>query len=182
MQSIINKRKLSLLQKMYWHMMTSLKIIKAYSNVFAFCFLLFWKFLNYLVCVPSSKSIKNSSLSRRKYDRGNFTLIPHQLLRGQNMSMGIGLIELSEPSDTLKYKPSFKNCLLQAIFNALLLFIFVWNKIFCSKNWALFYIFFDLVWSSIRCYSIKDSVFQVLLLIVIMNSLAIADIICWDEQ
>ena len=70
----------------------------------------------------------------RNYDRSNFTPIPRQLLRCQNISVGTGLIEHSEPSDILKYKLSFKNCFLKAILHAFLLLIFVWNKIFCSKN------------------------------------------------
>ena len=55
--------------------------------------------------------------------------------------MGIELIELTEPSDTLNYKPFFKHCILQNILQVFLFFIFVWNKIFCSKNSAVFYIF-----------------------------------------
>ena len=41
---------------------------------------------------------------------------PHgQWLRGPNMSGGTGIIELTEPSDTLTYKPIFKHCILQTI-------------------------------------------------------------------
>ena len=56
------------------------------------------------------------------------------------MSVGIGLIEFIEPSDTLNYKSYFKNCILQTILNVFFLFTFVWNKIFCSKNGAVYYI------------------------------------------
>ena len=42
-----------------------------------------------------------SYLSRTKYGGGNFTLTPYLRLWGHNMSKGIGLIELNEPSDTL---------------------------------------------------------------------------------
>ena len=56
--------------------------------------------------------------------------------------MEIGLLELIEPSDTLNYKPFFTNCMLQTILQiSFLLFIFSWNKIFGSKNWAVFYIY-----------------------------------------
>ena len=49
------------------------------------------------------------------YDGGNATLTHRQRLRGQNTWAGIGLIELTEPSDTLNYKPFFKYCALQII-------------------------------------------------------------------
>ena len=52
----------------------------------------------------------------------------------QNTSAGIGLIELNEPFDTLNYKPIFKHYILQAILLIFLLFIFEWNKIFCSTK------------------------------------------------
>ena len=58
--------------------------------------------------------------------------------------MEIGLIELTEPSDTLTYKPFFKLYILQTILHVLLLFIFVWNRIFRSKGRALCYTF--LIW------------------------------------
>ena len=47
---------------------------------------------------------------------------------------GIELIELTEASDTLNYKPVFKHCILDIVLLIFLLFIFVWNKIFCPKN------------------------------------------------
>ena len=55
-------------------------------------------------------------------------------LQDQNTSVGVGLIKLVEPSDTLNYKPFFKHCILQTISHIFLLVIFVWIKIFCSKN------------------------------------------------
>ena len=90
------------------------------------------------------RSMNSSSLSRKNYDGDNFTPIPRLQLQGQNTSAGLGLIKLTEPSDTLIYKPSFKHCILQTVLHVFLLFIFVWNKIFFSKNWAVFYIF--LIW------------------------------------
>ena len=60
------------------------------------------------------------------------------------MLVGIELIELTEPSDTLNYKPFFKHWILQNILHVFLFFIFAWSKIFCSKNSAVFYIF--LIW------------------------------------
>ena len=47
------------------------------------------------------------------YDGGNFTPILRQVLRGQNTSVEIGLIELTEPFDTLNYKPFFKHYIFQ---------------------------------------------------------------------
>ena len=99
-----------------------------YSKGF-YCF-----FESYLVRVPSFKSINSSSLSRKKYDGDNFTPTSRKGLRGQNTSVGLGLVELTEPSDILNYKPFFKHYILQTILHLFLLFIFVWKKIFCSKN------------------------------------------------
>ena len=101
----------------------------------------FLKFLSYVVCVASFKSINSSSLCIKKYDGDNFTPTPCKRVKGQNTSMEIGLIELTEPY-TLNYKPFFKHCILQTILHVFSLFIFVWNKILCPKNWAIFYIFF----------------------------------------
>ena len=75
---------------------------------------------------------------------GNFTLNPRRGLLGQNISVGIWLIEVTEPSDTLNFNPFFKHCILH-VFS---LFIFVWSKIFCSKDWAVFYIF--LIWFGVE--------------------------------
>ena len=97
-------------------------------------FLLFWKILSYLVYVPSFKSINRNFLSLFFHP-----CLP-QRLRGQNRSAGIGLIEFSLPSDTLNYKPYFKHSILRTILRVFLLFIFVWSKIFSSKNWAVFYV------------------------------------------
>ena len=90
--------------------------------------------------MPSFKSINNSSLPRKKY-WDNFTPISCKRLRVGNTSVGIGLIELTEAFD---YKWFFRHCILQTILHVFLLFIFVWNKVFCSKNWVVFYIF--LIW------------------------------------
>ena len=64
----------------------------------------------------------------------NYNPTPCKRVKGQNTSMEIGLIELTEPSDTLNYKPFFKDCILQTILHVFSLFIFVWNKILCPKN------------------------------------------------
>ena len=61
----------------------------------------FLKVLSYLVCVLSFKSINSSSFSRKKYDRGSFIPTPCQRLQVHNTSVGIELIELTEPSGTL---------------------------------------------------------------------------------
>ena len=62
--------------------------------------------------MPSFKSINNSSVSRKEHGGDNFTLNPRRRLRGQNISVGIWLIELTEPSDTLNFNPFFKHCTL----------------------------------------------------------------------
>ena len=46
-------------------------------------------------------------------------------LRGQNTLVGIELIEHTEPCDTLNRKPFFKHCILQAILQVFLSFIYV---------------------------------------------------------
>ena len=119
--------------------------------IFKKVLLLFWKFLSYLVCVRSFKSIYCSFLSRKKYGN-NFTRTPRKRLRGQNTLVGIGLIELIKSSDTLNYKPFFKH-FLKNILHIFLLLVFMWNKIFCFKNWAVFYSsLFGLGWHSVlRC-------------------------------
>ena len=41
---------------------------------------------------------------------GNWViLLPPPVIRGQKTPLGIGLIELTEPPDTLNYNPSFKH-------------------------------------------------------------------------
>ena len=105
--------------------MTSVKNITSYSNRFYCCL---------KVCVPSFKSINKSPLYKKNYDGDNSPPNQCKRLRGQNTSVGIGLIELTEPSDTLNFKLFFKHCILQTILHLFLLFIFMWNKIFCSKN------------------------------------------------
>ena len=69
----------------------------------------FFAYLNvYSICVPSFKSTNICSLSRKRYDEGNFTPTLHQLSGVQNTSVVIYLIELTEPSDTFNYIPFFK--------------------------------------------------------------------------
>ena len=126
-------------------------------------FLLLWKFLIYLVCVPKFKSINSSSLFRKNYNGSNFTPISRQLLRDQNMSAGIGLVELIDPSHTMNCKPFFKRWILRTILHVALHLHLRGKKSFVLKS-ELHFIFFDLVWGGIRCYSIKGSVFFVLFL------------------
>ena len=52
------------------------------------------------------------------------------------MSVVIGLIKLIEPSDAFNYKLFLKIAFYKLILDVFLLFIFMWNTIFCSKNWA----------------------------------------------
>ena len=65
------------------------------------------------------KSLNSIPPSKKEYDGDNFTSILQKQLQGQNTFVGIGLIELIEPSYTLNYRSIFKHCILQ---------------IFCSKN------------------------------------------------
>ena len=44
------------------------------------------------------------SIQKKRYSGDNFTPIPRKRLQGQHMLLGIKLIELTEPSDTLNYK------------------------------------------------------------------------------
>ena len=75
------------------------------KNLFKKLILLFWRFLSYLIWVPSFKSINSSFLSRKKYGGVNLTPIPRQQLGGQNTSMETWLTELTESSDISNYKP-----------------------------------------------------------------------------
>ena len=106
-------------------MMTSLRKSWYIKKVF-FAVL---KFLSYLVCVPSIKSINSSSLFRKKYGGGNFSSTPHQGLRDK-LYVG-GYYWLTESFAILNYKPVFKHCILQT----------VWSKKPFVKNWVAFYIF-----------------------------------------
>ena len=74
------------------------------------------------------KSINSSSLSRKKYGGGCLCA------QGQNMLVGIELIELTKPCNTLNYEWFFKHCMLQTILHVFLLFLSVWNKTFALKS------------------------------------------------
>ena len=102
-------------------------------------FFLFWKVLTYLVCVPSFITIKSSE-KKKKVWWGWFHS-HHASAMSQNELVGIGLVELTETSVTLSYKSFLKHCILKTILHRFSLFTFVWKKIFCPKNWAVFYIF-----------------------------------------
>ena len=54
----------------------------------------------------------NSSSLPKKSKVGVITP-PRQRLRDQNTSLGVGLIELIKPSDTLNYKSFLKRCIVQ---------------------------------------------------------------------
>ena len=81
----------------------------------------------------SFNSLNSSFLFGEKYDGSNFTPTHRLLLQDQIMLIRIWLIELTEPYDTLNYKPLFKHCILQIILHVFLLFISLWSKIFCSQ-------------------------------------------------
>ena len=113
-------------------MMTSVKNAVPYS--FPFFLALSKVFKIPSMCAkfkPEFKSVNSSFLSRKGF-------LFHQGLLGQNTPVGIGLIELTKQSDKLNYKPFLKHCILETILHAFLSFLFVWSKIFCSKNSALF--------------------------------------------
>ena len=79
---------------------------------------------------------------------------PFQRLRVKNMSVKIGLIELTEPPDTLNYKPFFKHCILQTILHEFLLFIFVWKIYFVlrTESYFTFFFLFGLRWHLVVQY------------------------------
>ena len=104
-------------------------------------FFFFLKISKLLRMCAEFMSISSSSLPQKKYGGCNFTLTPRQQFQGQNKSVGVELIELTESFDTLNCKPCFKHCILQTILHLFILFLFVWSKIFCSKTWSVFYIF-----------------------------------------
>ena len=82
------------------------------------------------ICAKFQVNINSSSLSRKKYDGDNFTLTPRKRLRDQSMLVGNGLIELTEPSDTLDNKRFFKHCILQ--------FTLIFSAYICVKQNLLF--------------------------------------------
>ena len=81
-------------------------------------------------------------------------------------------------SDTLNYKPFFKNCILQTVLHVFSLFIFMWNNIFCYKNWAVFYIL--LIWFGVAfgVAVLKVLCFWFFSLYGIRHPLTASDIIC----
>ena len=113
-------------------MLTYDNFSKKCQVIFKYCSYFFWDFLSYLIC--------------------NFTPAPCKEWQDKNMSVRIGLIEFAKASDTLNYRTFFKHCILKALLHVFLLLIFLWNKFFCPKNWAIFYICFDSVWVGIWKY------------------------------
>ena len=111
-------------------------------------------FLIYLVCVPSFKSINSRSLSRIKYDGDNFTPTPLKRLRGRITSVGIRLVEVTEPSDTLNYNPFFLNIALYKLFYTYFYcFYLCGTKSFVLKTELYFTFFlFSLGWHSALQY------------------------------
>ena len=116
--------------------------------IFKKLLLLLWKFVSYLIliCVPSFTSINCSSLSRKECDGNNFTPPPPPppLLQVITRSKCIGgnrvnwthwafwYIELQAIFWTLHFTRILH------VLHVFLLFILVWNKIFCFKNWTVF--------------------------------------------
>ena len=102
-----------------------------------------WSAANIDLMIRCGKSLNSSSPSRSMMVVISLPP-PHQQLQPQNMLVRTGLIELTEPSETLKYKSFFKHCILQTILDVFVLFTFVWYKIFCFKKWTVFYV--SLIW------------------------------------
>ena len=153
MQSNKNKYKLSYLQKLLIYDDFSKKCHIIFKKIL----LLYWKFLCYLVCVPRFKSINSSSLSRKKYDGNNFIPTPRKWLQGQNALMGIGLIELQ----THWIANHFLNIAFYKLFYTFFYYLHACGtKFFVLKA----RVDFDVVWVGIQCYSIKGSLFLVLML------------------
>ena len=75
----------------------------------------------------------NSKSLCKKCNIGVSSTLPQQL-QVQNTLVVIELIEVIKPSDTMNYEPFLKHCIIQTILGILLLFIFVWNKIFVQKT------------------------------------------------
>ena len=113
-----------------------------------FFFLVFWKFLNYLICIPSFKSLNSSSLSRKNYDGGNFHFHPRRPVRGTDTLVGI---ELTELNDILNYKLSFTHCILQTVLHVFLLLIFMWITNLLLPTTEQYFISF---WFVLGCYSV----------------------------
>ena len=103
--------------------------------------------------MPSFKSMKSSSLARKNL-MGIISL-PSSVsgydptlckrVSVQNTSVGIGLIELTESSDTLNYKPFFKECILKTILHVFfIVYICVKQNLLFYKLSCIVYIF--LIW------------------------------------
>ena len=112
---------------------------KQYHVIFKAFLLLFWKFLSYLVCVPRFKfSIQ------KKYDGNNFSPNPRKRL---NKLVRIGLIELTEPSDTLNYRSFYKHCIWHTVLHVFFIFVCILSELYFTYFWF--------VWVGIRVTVLK---------------------------
>ena len=109
--------------------------------------LLFWKFLSYLVCVSSFKSINSSSLSREKHDWNNFTLTLRKQFQGQIALVGLGLIELTSLLihwfSGYFLNINFRNCF--TCFICFICYIYLCRTEFFVLKTELYFIFLDLI-------------------------------------
>ena len=96
--------------------------------------------------------LNQKSSSFQKLMKGVLSLRPHHLLQGQNRSVWIRLIKLIEPPDTFNYNQFFKHCFVKIIL-LIFWFIFVWDKMFYLKIWAVLYIFF--IWFGVGIWSYR---------------------------
>ena len=97
--------------------------------------------------------------------------------------MGIGLIELTEPSNILNYKPFFKHCILQNILQYFYCLYLRGTKSTVLKTeqyFTSFLIWFGLAFDVTVLKVIYVSGRRFIRLKGIRDSLATADIICWQ--
>ena len=146
-------------------MMASVKKVMSYSKVF----LAFLKIFKLLSIYVKFQVNQQQFFVQKKYVRGNFTANPFSNCEvnrvGGNTLVGIGLIELIEPSDTLNYTTFFKYYILQTILDMFLYFIvyICMKQNLLFKNLSRVLQLFGLVWGCIQCYNIKGYVSLVLL-------------------
>ena len=76
--------------------------------------------------------VNNSFLSKKL--GGNFNSSSSQRFPRQNMSVGIGIIELTELSDTFNYEAYFKQCFLHTSLHFLYCLYLFGTKFFVQKT------------------------------------------------
>ena len=125
--------------------MTLIKMSRHIQKVFI-AFLKVFMLLS--ICAKFQVNKQQFSLSKEN-DRDNFTPTIHKQFQGQNTSVGIELIELTDPSDTLNHRPFFKHYILQTVLHVLFCFYLCETKPFVLKTelYLYFLIWFELTFS-----------------------------------